>query len=131
LARKPSQLTSAKTLKNNIDNIAGAGGGMLLVSLAQNLPEENPYKSWLIILAPALTLFIKYIWNFLSPEVSSFVKKIKVKRARNQLIAQIDKLLNDSTISEERKNSLREKREQVKLSTVEALSRHLEAIIES
>ncbi len=128
MVKAKPQLPATRTFKNNIDNIAGAGGGMLLVRLAQNLPEANSYKSWLIILAPALALLITNIWNFCSPEVSFFVKKIKITSARKKLLYQIDNLLKDPTISEEKKAMLREKREQVRLSTFEELLKHFEAI---
>lgn len=102
-----------------------------MVSLAQNLPETNPYKSWLIILAPAVTLSIKYIWNFCSPEVALYVKTIRTNRARQKLLKQIDVLLKDPIISEEKKAMLRDKREQVRLSTVEELIKHFETITAS
>ncbi len=130
MAKVKPQL-SPKTFKNNIDNIAGAGGGMLLLRLAQNLSEDNQYKSWLIILAPALTLFIKYLWNQCSPEVSFFIKRIRTNKARKRLIKEIDLLLTDGTISEEQKIRLREKKEQVRLSTVEGLIQHFESITAS
>ena len=44
------------------NNLISAGGGMLLVKLAENLPDNNSYKSWLIILAPPFTLLLKSIW---------------------------------------------------------------------
>ena len=101
---------------------------MLLVTLAQNLPEDNPYRSWLIILAPALTLFIKYLWNSCSPEVAFFIKRIRTDNARQKLIRQINVLLKDAAISEEKKAMLRDKREEIRLSTVEELIRYFETI---
>jgi len=101
---------------------------MLLVRLAQNLPEYNPYKSWLIILAPALTLVIKYAWNFCSPEITFLVRRVKASNNRKKLIRRIDAALQDSCISEERKTLLREKREQVKLSLIEVRLRYLDSI---
>ncbi len=59
-----------KVRGNNVDNIVCGSGGMFMVKLAQNLPESNIYKSWLIILAPAITLFCRYLWNQISEEIA-------------------------------------------------------------
>jgi len=126
LEKVKPQVSSANT-----DSIAGAGGGMLLVKLAQNLSDENEFKSWLLILAPAFALFIKYIWNFFSPEVSFSVKMFRVKKSRNKLIEQVEVLLNDSTFSEENKVILRQIVEETKMSSVKLASQYYKATIES
>jgi len=125
---KPKVLPPAKGITNNIDDIAGAGGGMILLKLAQNLPETSQLKSWLIILVPAFTLLMKYLWSFCSPEIVFFIKGYKSKRGRRRLITQIDNLLNDHSISEASKAMLREKIERTKLSTIEELEDHLKSI---
>lgn len=115
-----------KTSNNSIDDIAGAGGGMLLVKLAQNLPEDHLSKSWLIILAPALALLIKYIWNQFSPVITLYVKEIKNYISRRRLLKRIEVLLDDPHISEARKAWLRGERERVRLSMVVVLLKHLD-----
>ncbi|SHM40907.1 hypothetical protein [Chitinophaga sp. CF418] len=97
---------------------------MLIASLARNLPEENPLKSWLIILAPALALGIKFIWS----KISAYYEQKDIDRTREEVIKEIDDLLIDRSISEEEKIKLREKREKTKLSTVEELLKHFEKI---
>ena len=101
---------------------------MILVELAQNLPEENFYRSWLIILAPALTLAIKYVWNLLSPEVVRFVKSIRADIARRKMMRKIDALLADPDISEIEKVKLKQKKERAKLSAVEKIQQYLDTI---
>lgn len=121
-----SQVSSAKAA-NNMDSIAGAGGGMLLVKLAQTLSDENVFKSWIIILAPAFTLIIKFFWDFFSPEISFSIKRLRMDRSERKLTARIDVLLNDSTFSEENKMMLREMLNEVKLSSIQVASEYHKA----
>ena len=101
---------------------------MILLKLAQNLPETSQLKSWLIILVPAFTLILKYLWNFCSPEIVFFVKEGRSRRGRRKLLAHIDNLLNDHSISEGSKTMLLEKRERAKLSPIEELEEQLKTI---
>ena len=41
---------------------AGVGGGTLLVLLSNNLPDTSPWKSWLVIAAPSVTVFFSALW---------------------------------------------------------------------
>ncbi len=99
-----------------------------MVELAQNLPEGNFCRSWLIILAPALTLMIKYAWTLISPEVAQLFKSIRADIARKRIIRKIEALLADPDISEAEKTKLRQKKEQAKLSAVESIQQYLDAI---
>lgn len=108
------------------DNIAGASVGVVLVKLAQNLPEDNIHKSWLIIIAPVLALVIRHLWNLLSPEIAFIIKARRVDKGRKKLIDKINDLLKDDGISEGRKAELRIQREQMKLSALETLQKRVE-----
>ena len=125
MASKKSQLSS-KAIKQ--DNIAGAGGGMLIASLANNLPEGNQLKSWLLILAPLLTIIIKSSWDFIWAEIVTYFKKLRASRLRNKAVKNIEKLLKNPSISNEKKTELSEKREQIKLSSVEDLLAHVKKL---
>ncbi|MFB6453886.1 hypothetical protein ACE38W_01345 [Chitinophaga sp. Hz27] len=114
---------------SSIDSIVGAGGGTLIIKLAQNLPDSHPLKSWLIILAPAIALFIRYLWNFLSPEVTFRVKRWRTARNRKNLVCQIDSMLMDPILSEESKALLKVQSEQVKLSIIDELFQHIESTL--
>lgn len=115
----------------NTDSIAGAGGGMLLVKLAQNLSDENEFKSWLLILAPAFTLFVRYIWNFFSPEISFSIKMFRLHKARRRMIVQFEVLLRDPALSEKSKSILRERIEEAKLAMVDVVSKYYNDTVES
>ena len=49
--------------------VGGAGTGTLLVVLAQNLPPENAWKSWLVIIAPAVSALMTSFWVFTTSEL--------------------------------------------------------------
>ena len=42
---------------------AGAGGGTVLVALARNISDTAPIKSWLIILAPVVSVFLIWLYE--------------------------------------------------------------------
>ena len=51
---------------------AGAGGGTLLVLLANNLPEASHLKSWLLILAPTVTVALTALWLLLKKKLIDY-----------------------------------------------------------
>lgn len=104
---------------------------MLIASLANNLPESNSFKSWLLILAPLLTIIIKSSRDFIWGEIVAYFKKLRASRLRNKAVKNIEKLLKDPSISDEKKTELSEKREQIKLSSVDDLLAHVEKLIGS
>ncbi len=99
---------------------------MILVSLAQNISDDNILKSWLLILTPAFTLFLRYIWRHASAEAVFLIKEVCAYFNRRKLIRGIDSLLRDDTISEPQKHKFRIERERIKLSAIEALLKHYE-----
>lgn len=117
---------ASRPQQNNIEDIAGGGGGMILVSLAQNIPDDNILKSWLLILVPAFTLLLRYIWRHASAEAAFLIKEVCAYFNRRKLIRGIDSLLRDDTISELQKRKFRLERERIKLSAIEALLKHYE-----
>ena len=42
--------------------MAGAGGGTVLVLLAEQLPDGTPYKPYLLIIAPTLAIVLSALW---------------------------------------------------------------------
>ncbi|NOQ25731.1 MAG: hypothetical protein GQ564_10260 [Bacteroidales bacterium] len=70
--------------KQNVDSyIAGASGGTLLVLLSSNLSDSSTIKSWLIIIAPSITVLISYLWRITRIRLN---KRIIKKRIQEQKI---------------------------------------------
>ena len=75
--------------------VAGAGTGTLLVSLAKNLPDANPYKSWLIIIAPTVTILITWI----AKSIERYLKKRNVRKLKIKLKISILEMKKQSNIT--------------------------------
>ena len=78
--------------------IGGGGGGTLLLTLAQSLPDNNKFKSILILIAPAVSVTLNYFWIWISSEYSKNridkIKQRKIEEIRNSLI---NRIKNDNT----------------------------------
>ena len=73
----------------------GVGGGTLIVSLVKNLPEDNSYKSWLLILAPTLSFTISIIYQK--------IEKMYWKRELKKIIEELNILIKDPNTTTEKK----------------------------
>ncbi len=99
---------------------AGAGGGTLLVLLANNLPPTNPWKSWLALIAPSVSVAVTALAALLK-------RYFETRLARRELISLISEakqtltaaLANPQT-SEEHKTQLRKELEKLELLSVQA-----------
>jgi hypothetical protein len=69
---------------------AGAGGGTLLALLANNLSNSNPWKSWLVILAPSATVAVAS----LTPTVDAAVRRYLRKRELRDLVVALERTVS-------------------------------------
>ncbi|SFE92621.1 hypothetical protein SAMN05518672_11284 [Chitinophaga sp. CF118] len=129
VAKSKSQ--SAIIARNNSSDIVGAGGGTLLILLAQNLPENYSYKSWMVASAPAITMAVKFLWKLMDREYFFFKRKRNARKKRMEVTQDIDQLLNDPNTSNRVKETLREQREEVQLSLIKEQIRELNILMES
>lgn len=121
MSNKPSQSKSKKT---DVVSAGAAGGGLgtLLISFAEGLPETNEWKTFLTLSAPIITVGISGIWLFvktvyIDPQVASM--KHKSSHAHiSKLIEDAKKVeqivLSDPNSSEEHKQQMRSKVEELK-----------------
>jgi hypothetical protein len=90
---------------------AAAGGGTLLVLLAQNLPESSAWKSWSLIAAPTVSIVLGAFFTWIAAQVKQswndarFASAVRAAKARVQV-----GLANQST-SAAHKEVLREQLE--------------------
>jgi len=113
--------------KNTVtSNIAEASSGTLLVLLAENLPESNVYRSWLIIVAPTLSVFITWVLK----KIDNYFKNKKIKTLQTKLKAEIDKTLADpnSCLSTQDKEKLEQYRSEIEMLSVENMRKRLQSI---
>lgn len=93
----------------------GAGSGTLLVIIAESLPETNPLKSWLVIVAPTLSVTLSALWYWAQIEIANYLQEKKIytlvqKTKKTLLVA-----LNNSDTSNEHREAIRRKLEELEL----------------
>jgi hypothetical protein len=71
---------------------AGAGSGTLVALIANNLPDSNGAKPWLILIAPSVSLASGAVWMWAQAKFANFVKEYELKL----LIAQANKAINEA-----------------------------------
>ncbi|SEW19065.1 hypothetical protein SAMN05428988_2935 [Chitinophaga sp. YR573] len=118
--QQPNNTTSA--------SIAGASGGTLLVLLANNLPESYPLKSWLVIIAPSVSIVLSLFWKFLSKKTNIYFKGKKVEKSKTLLQKKIQAALNNGLISQEEAIVLKRKMIEIELQSIDNLANKIKSI---
>lgn len=118
--QQPNNTTSA--------SIAGASGGTLLVLLANNLPESYPLKSWLVIIAPSVSIVLSLFWKFLSKKTNTYFKGKKVEKSKTLLQKKIQAALNNGLISQEEAIVLKRKMIEIELQSIDNLANKIKSI---
>lgn len=95
--------------------VAGIGGGTGLVAIATSLPDDSGLKQWLLYIAPSVSVLLGIIWLWAQQELSSFLERIKFKMLARRVKADMTKAIDSPVSSEEHKEILRKKMEEVDL----------------
>ena len=96
---------------NIVSGAAGAGGGTLLVLLAQNMGDTNEFKSWLLILAPSASVLLGGLLSWVKDRLIDFFRERTIEKAFEKAKITLETALTNEKTSEEHKKSLREKLE--------------------
>ena len=124
--------TDLKPLKKKESNVvggaAGAGGGTLIVLLAQNLPESNPLKSWLIIIAPSFSVLLSSIWFWARRKIEDYFENKEFNSAVEEAKSTLKEALDNSGTSEAHKNQLIKELEQLEMIAVKAKLKRVEVL---
>jgi hypothetical protein len=118
--QQPNNTTSA--------SIAGASGGTLLVLLANNLSESYPLKSWLVIIAPSVSIVLSLFWKFISKKTNTYFKGKKVEKSKMLLQKKIQAALNNGLISQEEAIVLKRKMIEIELQSIDNLANKIKSI---
>jgi hypothetical protein len=118
--QQPNNTTSA--------SIAGASGGTLLVLLANNLSESYPLKSWLVIIAPSVSIVLSLFWKFISKKTNTYFKGKKVEKSKTLLQKKIQAALNNGLISQEEAIVLKRKMIEIELQSIDNLANKIKSI---
>lgn|GEM_PF-915001 len=109
-------------------SIAGASSGTLLVLLASNLPDNYPLKSWLVIIAPSVSIAFSLIWKFLIREKNAYYKRKRVVKFKKLLLKKIEAALSDGLISPEEAAALKRKMIEIELQSIDNLANKIKTI---
>lgn len=89
------------------------GSGTLLVLLAQNLPQDNRYRPWMLILAPSITVAIGWLWSRVLRLVSRSLKRRSMRRAREEVLAALSEMIARPDITPAQRKELERKRHEI------------------
>ncbi len=83
------------------------------------------------MIAPPVTLIIKFLWSVCNPLVLQWIKNFWTDRKKGTIISEIDELLKNANLTESQKATLRRKRLMVQMSVVDERISQLGSFIRS
>ena len=85
---------------------AGFGGGTLLAVLASNLSDAHPWKSWLVILAPSVSVTISTIWTLVARRIRLHQLENDATMAIQRSKDTLRQRLRDKNLTDEQRREL-------------------------
>jgi len=128
VANPSTQSSNTQQPTSTSASIAGAGGGTLLVLLANNLPDTYPLKSWLVIIAPSVSIVLSLFWKYISRKSNAYFKVKKVERSKKLLLQKIENALQNGIISEKEAIMLKKKMREIELQSIDNLANKIKSI---
>jgi hypothetical protein len=108
-------MSRSATRKRFQAGAAGAGGGTVFLLLAKNLPETNPWKSWLVIIAPTLAVALSGIYAWCLHQATEWINGWQFERYFQRAEQTLINALQDPNISEQRRKRLSSELEEIRL----------------
>jgi hypothetical protein len=102
------------------DALAGAGGGTLLILLARQLAESNPYKPYALLLAPSLSVLITTGLLWLRGTLRTYYELKSKDWLFNRVQSTFEKCLDNPRTSVEHKEKLRKQLEELETARAKA-----------
>ncbi|MFI3219619.1 MAG: hypothetical protein QX189_10935 [Methylococcales bacterium] len=132
MSNDPLSPTNGKNKSSSIAmGAAGAGGGTLLVLLANNLPDASLFKSWLVIIAPSASVFLGSLLFWLKNKVSSYFENKMVQNELEKIREMLKTALNDDNTSEQHKEEMRKKLESLDKIAVNIRLNKIKVVVQS
>ncbi len=94
---------------------AGAGGGTLLVVLANALPEGSQWKHTLVLVAPSISVTLSVIWLWVQKEIVCYIRNRKVLAVANRVKSRLLEALANQNTSEEHRLIIQQRLENLEL----------------
>lgn len=99
---------------------AGAGSGTLLVLLANNLPDRSPWKSWLVILAPSLSIGVTILYAWARKTIEHYIDRRQLEKFVRDAKATLKEALENPNTSDEHRKQLRAELESLEILLVKS-----------
>lgn len=111
--------------------VTGFGGGTLLASLVNHVPDSSPYKYYLVLAVPTATLLIGAFSIWLQLALVNYAKRVNARRIVNRLRRTLNRVISDPNASEERRKYAKDKLEELYFMQVNDDLKALESITPS
>jgi hypothetical protein len=95
--------------------LAGAGGGTLLVLLADSLPESSTLKDALILASPSISVFVTSMWLWVQIRLFNYMQEKKLDVLVRQTKIMLKETLENSDTSDAHRETIRELLEELEL----------------
>lgn len=99
---------------------AGAGGGTLLVLLANNLPADSTWKSWLVIFAPSVSIAISVLYGWIKATLDKRAARKELAEVVDRAKLTLQQALENPATSQEHRKQLQKELEGLELILVKA-----------
>ena len=116
ITRNPRSQTKSSARAAFQASAAGVGAGTLLGFLANNLPANNPWKPWLVFLAPSVSFVVAWSARNIQWWFADRQLRFAISRAKST----IEAALNNPQTSAEHKDQVRKELESLELLSVRA-----------
>jgi len=107
----------------------GASAGTLLILLARNLPDSNPWKSWVLIVAPSLSVLLSWVLVRVRHEAEYYLAERTRQRVFENIKAKIVEALNNPLTSAEHKKAMQGELERVERLRIDAEREQLQFVL--
>lgn len=125
MVKSPNQNKSSERV---IAGATGAGSGTLLVILANNLPETSPWKSWLVIIAPSISVLAGGLYHWCKEKIVEHFQQRDFVTAIEQARQTLEKSLRNPATTEEHKKELQANLEKLEKLEANAKMKKVEAL---
>ena len=115
-----SETASSQSSRNS--TVGGVSGGTLLAIVANQLPDSNPIKPFLIYLAPSSAIILTGLWDWARISIGVYSEKRRTRRKEQEFERYFEKarthlvmMLEDPELSNQQKKEYHKRLEQLNL----------------
>jgi Na+/melibiose symporter-like transporter len=99
--------------------VTAAGVGTFLIYIVNNLPDENAYKSWLVLIVPFFSFVICALWIWFKSNIEKYRTEKELISSINRAKQTLNEALDNPKTSEEHRRKIRKTLEDLELLIVD------------